>query len=462
MLVVILRSPDPPTLSRPQFQRVFKAARSYRAYKKAQEELEDSDDDLGPEDEDAWLFEDLNTLLRLWSRKREKEQLLALIFEGVTAELLKDIITIFYSPLAQVYKAASIADSLGDLQNFINDMIRTVEQVEELSQEDPGRTVQTFIDLVQRHEQAFYTFVHNVHSKGQGLFDSLMGWIELFLNYARVGLHQPLDLEFMLPAPGPDRDRLMAEVDSVAQYHYRLKVAHEEKIRRRFRQEAVGEEDAAMLDSVMASLSLDEGFGGIGQEEDEDEDEDEEGEEDDELEVEMRYGASQVQGAIHGRGTLETPLDEKKSPFLQPQRQEADDKERRGSSSGGKSGKFFSRKHNSNEDAQTHPPSTPNSAASSTSRQHAPRPSKRKQEKKVKELMEYPPTPTISEMRPLFVEMVSLSTDQSVIGDKLIGAVETVIEGQADSVDWVLGLGGLGKEPFRMCLFWLHGIYIHT
>lgn len=81
LLVVILRAPDPPTLSRPQFQRVFKAARSYRAYKKAQEELEDSDDDLGPEDDDAWLFEDLNTLLRLWGRKREKEQLLALIFE---------------------------------------------------------------------------------------------------------------------------------------------------------------------------------------------------------------------------------------------------------------------------------------------------------------------------------------------------------------------------------------------
>lgn len=51
--------------------------------------------------------------------------------QGVTAELLKDIITIFYAPLAQVYKAASIADSLGDLQNFMNDMIRTIEQVDE-------------------------------------------------------------------------------------------------------------------------------------------------------------------------------------------------------------------------------------------------------------------------------------------------------------------------------------------
>ena len=44
---------------------------------------------------------------------------------------MKDIITIFYSPLAQVYRAASIADSIGDLQNFLNDLIRTVEATEE-------------------------------------------------------------------------------------------------------------------------------------------------------------------------------------------------------------------------------------------------------------------------------------------------------------------------------------------
>ena len=51
--------------------------------------------------------------------------------QGFTADLLKDMITIFYSPLAQVYKAANIADSLSDLQNFFNDLIKTVEQLEE-------------------------------------------------------------------------------------------------------------------------------------------------------------------------------------------------------------------------------------------------------------------------------------------------------------------------------------------
>lgn len=91
LLTVILRSPDPPTLSRPQFQRVFRAARAFRSYKAAQAELDDSDDDLGPEDEEAWLFDDLNVLLRLWMRRREKEALVALIFEVSKPHGLADL-----------------------------------------------------------------------------------------------------------------------------------------------------------------------------------------------------------------------------------------------------------------------------------------------------------------------------------------------------------------------------------
>lgn len=135
LLAVILRSAEEPALSRPQLQRVGRATRAHAAYvrQRAAALAEDSDDDWdeGPEDDDGWLFEDLGVLIRLYARLREKEQMIELIFEGTTSDLLRDILTIFYSPLAQVYKAASIADSLGDLQNFINDLIRTVEQGEE-------------------------------------------------------------------------------------------------------------------------------------------------------------------------------------------------------------------------------------------------------------------------------------------------------------------------------------------
>lgn len=80
LLVVILRSPEVPALSRPQMQRVFKASRAYREYKAQQAEWDDSDDE-GPDNDDAWLFEDLNVLMKLMERKKEKEAMISLIFE---------------------------------------------------------------------------------------------------------------------------------------------------------------------------------------------------------------------------------------------------------------------------------------------------------------------------------------------------------------------------------------------
>ncbi|EGO27564.1 hypothetical protein SERLADRAFT_360246 [Serpula lacrymans var. lacrymans S7.9] len=263
VLTTVLRSGEEPVLNRSQMHRVVRAHRAHVVYMKNRKDQDDSDDDSGPQNEDAWLFEDLKVLTRLYSELRDKEQLIALIFEGVTSELLKDIITIFYAPLAQVYRAASIADSLGDLQNFVNDLIRTVEQAEELSQEDPQRTVQTFIDLVQRHEQAFYHFVHKVHSNGEGLFDSLMRWIELFLTVVREGLGDPISLEYLLPHAGQERESILNEVDAVALYHYKMKVAYESRIRRRFGKaqgqsgaDAEDEATTALVHGVVGEISL--------------------------------------------------------------------------------------------------------------------------------------------------------------------------------------------------------------
>ncbi|KAF9485334.1 hypothetical protein BDN70DRAFT_871354 [Pholiota conissans] len=262
LITIVLRSSEEPVLSRVQMHRLARAHKAHLIYLKHKSSLADSDDDEGPQDEDAWLLEDLKILVQLYSRLRDREKLIELVFEGFTSELLKDIITIFYAPLAQVYRAASIADSLGDMQNFINDLIKTVEQVEELSQEDPHVTVQAFMDLVQRHEQSFYNFVHKVHSKGEGLFDSLMHWIELFLTVVRDGLGEPISLEFLLPHTGADRTNILAEVDKVAQYHYKLKVLYEDKIRRRFGRAHSNEADAedeatqALVNGVVGEISF--------------------------------------------------------------------------------------------------------------------------------------------------------------------------------------------------------------
>ena len=257
LLTTILRSPEAPALDRSQIHRVVKASQAYEVYKEYRRGLKNPDlEDEGPQDDDAWLYEDLHVLIKMLTRKRDKEQMISLIFEGVTAELLKDMVTIFYSPLAQVYKLANIADSLSDLQAFITDLIKTVEANEELSYTDPTRTVQVFVDLVERHEGRFYNFVHQVHSKGSGLFDGLMHWIELFINFVRgndrssevvsqqtgkenetaagqQGGIGEIDLEICLPAGGEERKRALDEIDSLVLYAYRLKFLRELKLRRK-------------------------------------------------------------------------------------------------------------------------------------------------------------------------------------------------------------------------------------
>jgi len=61
-----------------------------------------------------------------------------------------------------------------------------------------------------------------------------MRWTELFLDVIREGLGEPISLEFIFPHNGDERREIMTEIDEVALYHYKLKVAYESKLRRRF------------------------------------------------------------------------------------------------------------------------------------------------------------------------------------------------------------------------------------
>ncbi|TIB88528.1 hypothetical protein E3Q19_03300 [Wallemia mellicola] len=231
---IIFRSGDMPTLSPSDLQKMARGWETYARYEEERARNGVMYTDDGPDSEEGWLFMDLSYLLKLYTKLRDKEQLIEMIFEGVTAELLKDMVTIFYTPLAQVYKAANIVDSLYDLQMFIGDLIRTVEQVEERSQADPAGTVHIFVDLVKRHEGQFYSFVHKVHSKGEDMFDSFGSWIERFFDFLRDGMKSKISLEMLLPHSEAERKEIFKEVDELAIYHYKKKVMHEERMREKY------------------------------------------------------------------------------------------------------------------------------------------------------------------------------------------------------------------------------------
>lgn len=104
--------------------------------------------------------------------------------------------------------------------------------------------------------------MHKVHSKGEALFDDFMRWITLFITLIRDGLSPtPLSLEFILPHTGPERQAILKEVDGIALHHYKLKLAYETKVRKRFARDAVNkqEDDAAtqaLMDGIVAEMSL--------------------------------------------------------------------------------------------------------------------------------------------------------------------------------------------------------------
>ena len=80
---------------------------------------------------EAMLYGRFSQLLKLFSRQRDKQQIMALVFEGVTASLLRDMITILYEPLAKVYKTANVYNSVMDFKEFIDDLIIVVQKAED-------------------------------------------------------------------------------------------------------------------------------------------------------------------------------------------------------------------------------------------------------------------------------------------------------------------------------------------
>ncbi|OAV88637.1 hypothetical protein PTTG_07059, partial [Puccinia triticina 1-1 BBBD Race 1] len=78
LMVVILRSPEGPKLDKAAYQRIQRASQAYERYKTYRDGLDDPALDEGPDNDDAWLFEDLNVYMKLLRRCRDKEQLVEL------------------------------------------------------------------------------------------------------------------------------------------------------------------------------------------------------------------------------------------------------------------------------------------------------------------------------------------------------------------------------------------------
>lgn len=135
-------------------------------------------------------FTTTRDLLHLMMRRSDKDKMQALWNEPQTMSLIRDLFTVFYSPLVELFKSAKVHEAVGDFENFMNDLIQVVNQSEiTMLTKGPNEMVEQFVNLCHRHLPAMYRFVHEMYVNDKGLFfDGIMKWLSDIIQFLRTGV----------------------------------------------------------------------------------------------------------------------------------------------------------------------------------------------------------------------------------------------------------------------------------
>jgi hypothetical protein len=146
-----------------------------------------------------------------------------------------------------------------DFAAFADDAIATIERAQRQDvSADPNQTVQSFIDLCDRHQENFYKFVHEVHLHDNGLFTQLMGWIEGILEFLRKGPKGgKLDMNALFQGAADmnqvDKDKAIGEINSLIQWQQARKKWHQDKTRQKMAADNANTEIAPGMSTFQSS-----------------------------------------------------------------------------------------------------------------------------------------------------------------------------------------------------------------
>lgn len=196
-------------------------------------------------DEGKKLIKHLYRLWESYAKQKEHDIAMELVFQGVTGDILKECISVFYGPLAQVYKAADISTTIRHVSLFIDDLLNTIEQQD--------KSIQSFIDLVKRHEQRFYDFVYNVHTQdASDIFNELIKYVDTLFTFMFDGLPGKIDINHSIEQAGITtpglKDQLMSEVNSLCEYRYKQKMYRFERAKKKIMLDNNNNSDSAPQD----------------------------------------------------------------------------------------------------------------------------------------------------------------------------------------------------------------------
>lgn len=191
----------------------------------------------------------------------------------------------------RVYKSANVYNSVTDFASFADDTFAVLERAQRQDvSADPNQTVQSFIDLCARHEDDFYKFVHEVHIHDNGLFTSLMGWLEGILEFLRHGPKGgKLDMNALFQGAVDmgqiDKNIAIDEINALIKWQEERKKWHHDKTRQKMAAEGTNatpapgantfrSSDFGLNESDLADLQSSSPFSSEGESSGDDEDAD--------------------------------------------------------------------------------------------------------------------------------------------------------------------------------------------
>ncbi|KAK4703173.1 hypothetical protein P7C70_g3044, partial [Phenoliferia sp. Uapishka_3] len=176
----------------------------YQAWATGSSRLGDTSEGQKGNNAAAGRYQTLKELLQAYCLQRDKEQVLEITNEHNTPVLLRSSISVFYNAIHSIANVANLADRLGALQAFLDDLIKVAT-----SKNNVHTEASDFIKLASRHDQQLYYFGHELvrglksllhlkgaHvfsfvwqlSKGGNLADPMIGWASSALEFIKSGI----------------------------------------------------------------------------------------------------------------------------------------------------------------------------------------------------------------------------------------------------------------------------------
>lgn len=134
--------------------------------------------------EDANWYSGLKDLSKLIVRQRDKDIMREFWGEQTTMKIIRDLVNMMFDILIDMFRTANMADTLGDFEHFMTDLIHTVEKSHG---KNANQMVEELIQMCQRHQNDVFKFINKVYSKEGGFFVEIVRWLTRIVNFVRAG-----------------------------------------------------------------------------------------------------------------------------------------------------------------------------------------------------------------------------------------------------------------------------------